>query len=343
MSFSSLPNFRFETSEVRPADRHDLWQDVLGGVCDVSPTERNGPADCMVNTEAWYLGGMIAIDLQVNAQSHARTARHVRADQVDHYRLTLKVQGLQSCDLGGQVVALHRGDMLLVDQAAPECSHFHGAHGHNLVFFIPRDTLDEALPAPMSVHGASPRGAAASLLAEHLTSVMRHLPQMTPEDAPDVTAATVHLLSAALKATPDSLGLARPVIESSLLRQACRYIDLHLGEESLSATTVATFFKISRATLYRLFEPHGGVAGYIKERRLLRIHAMLSGPGHSVRLQEIAEDHGFKTVPHLCREFRQLFGYAPSDARGQRTTAPRSEIARLRDAAFYTWMRTMKG
>jgi AraC-like DNA-binding protein len=80
----------------------------------------------------------------------------------------------------------------------------------------------------------------------------------------------MHLVAASLAPSSARLEQARPAVESSLLRQACRYIDMHLDEEDLRIGAIGVAINVSRATLYRLFEPYGGVAHHVKERRLVR-------------------------------------------------------------------------
>lgn len=98
-------------------------------------------------------------------------------------------------------------------------------------------------------------------------------------DANAVTAATLRLFAAAIDGSAATRERAQPVIESSQLRQACRHIELHLADQALSAESIVGFFRISRATLYRLFEPLGEVAAYVKKRRLLRIHFWIDVAG----------------------------------------------------------------
>ena len=47
-----------------------------------------------------------------------------------------------------------------------------------------------------------------------------------------------------------------------------RHIDEHLGDPDFGAAQVAEAFGLSRPTLYRLFEPLGGVAAYNEEQAL---------------------------------------------------------------------------
>ncbi|MET0916899.1 MAG: helix-turn-helix domain-containing protein [Burkholderiales bacterium] len=343
MISESLPSFRFDTAAVAAADRFDAWQAVLGGVCSLRAAEGLEPAACSSKAEAWHLGAMVAVDLQTNSQSHARTSRHIRSDQLDHYRLALKLEGCQTCDIGDHMRQMAPGTLLVVDQAQPECSHFHGDEGRTLVFYMPREMLDELLPNPVDLHGLALHGPMAGLLTDHLTSLVRHLPNMRAVDANAVTAATLQLFAAAIDGSAATRERAQPVIESSQLRQACRHIESHLADPALSAESIASFFRMSRATLYRLFEPLGGVAAYIKERRLLRIHAALATSGSTSRVQHLAEAHGFKSTTHMSREFRRLFGYTPTQAHGQgavpiTTLAPSGH----RTVQFHDWVRAMR-
>ena len=79
---------------------------------------------------------------------------------------------------------------------------------------------------------------------------------------------------------------------------------------------------MSRATLYRLFEPLGGVSSYIQERRLARAYAALIHPAHRHRpIYDIAFDCGFASEAHFSRAFRLFFGLPPSELRAMGTAA----------------------
>lgn len=340
-----LPSLQFDLGRLDPADRFERWRSMVG-ICEVEPAGPKPSAEFTARGSVWHLGMLVALDLRMGAQTHHRTRRHTRADQLDHYRLALMRRGRQSCDLDGRRVVMTPGDMLLVDQARPECNRFESDDGGNAALYIPREMLDEALPRPMDLHGAVPHGAAAGLLADHLRAVVQYAPRMTAGEASAMTAATVSLVAASVAACARNIEQARPAIESTLLRQACRHVDLHLCEDGLSAQSIAAFFKISRTTLYRLFEPMGGVACYIKERRLLRIHAILSESGPPRRIQRVAEDHGFTTFSHFSREFRRLFGYPPSETRCRGEAAvlpPASASGAGRERPFDAWLRSLRG
>ena len=113
----------------------------------------------------------------------------------------------------------------------------------------------------------------------------------------------------------------------------------------LGAASIGAALKVSRATLYRLFEPHGGVASYLRERRLLRIHATLCAPGPRRSLAAIAEDHGFQSAAQFSRAFRAQFGYSPSEAAsaGQPLdAAPAAATEPPRAESLAAWLRPLQ-
>jgi AraC-like DNA-binding protein len=153
--------------------------------------------------------------------------------------------------------------------------------------------------------------------------------------------ATVNLLAAALLPSPHNLDRAAPVAASTLLRQMCRYVDL--AEPEPGPESVGSFFKVSRSALHRLFEPLGGVAAYVRERRLARLHALLSDPQTRVYIGRLAEDHGFRSTGHFSRAFRDQYGYSPQELRQGLGSATALALAKPAvSPAFDRWLRALR-
>lgn len=108
------------------------------------------------------------------------------------------------------------------------------------------------------------------------------------------------------------------------LRRILGFIDVHLGECELDERMIRDAFALSRPTLYRLFQALGGVARYIRERRLWLAHRHLDrDPGCSVTwlLYEV----GFASERQFQRAFQARYGMSPADWR----RACRSQPQRL--------------
>ena len=276
----------------------------------------------------------------------ARSLSQVKRDQIDHYQVHLPL-GERDVRIRvdeGDEFTLPAGAPILVDLSRPYA--LHQGPGRTVQAYVPREVLDEMLPFPYDMHGRRLQGTAAALLTDLLKSLTSELPRMRVAEASEVAKSTMHLMTASLAPTSHNLERARPAVESSHLRQACRFIELHLSEGDLDAERICSGLNVSRATLYRLFEPYGGVACHIRERRLVLIHDELARPSRHRPLARLAEDHGFRSAAQFSRAFREHFGHSPRDtvpsspATGALSKATRSST----DAySLADWLRPLRG
>lgn len=322
MTESSIPYVCFDSRDVRPSERYDYWQHSLSRVCELSFPDHLAPSRFSARNEMWMMGDLLFTQRTCSDHILDRTRRSIRLDQIDHYKLHFRLDGSATTDLtaGDRRIRVRARQCVLTDMAQPE--HLELQAGSSVAVIIPRDRLDALLPRRADLHGVVLEGAACALLAQHLQTLTHHIPQLTTLEAPAVTQATLHLVAAALSPTLDVLAQARPAIESTLGRQIRAFIDHRLAEPDLGPEKLCRQFNLSRATLYRLFEPVGGVARYIRERRLLRVHHVLASGGKRQYLSSLADQYGFSNLAHFSRAFRQQFGYSPRDLAMRSHTPP---------------------
>ena len=97
-----------------------------------------------------------------------------------------------------------------------------------------------------------------------------------------------------------------------LLRDIQQFIEQNLIALELSAAMLLARFGVSRATLFRLFEPYGGVRTYILERRLFRALLDISEqPNLRGQIQRAVERWGFSSATHFQRAVKRSFGVTP--------------------------------
>lgn len=321
----------------------DVWREQLSGVYEVLPATDGTTADPFrIETTSWHLGELVASQLVFSAREQARTPRRIRADQLDHYRLLFQTSGELRVELDGRQVVVRPGQTLISDLARPE--RFSATAGSNIVLVIPREVLEEALPAPAYLHGLVVEGPAARMLASLLSALVEDAGELALSSAAGVSRSTIQLIAAALAPCAQTLDTARPAVEVNLMRQICRYIDLHLTDAELSPATICGQFRVSRPTLYRMFETLGGVASYIKERRLMRIHGMLeSALGGKVQLARLAEEYAFADAGHFSRSFRKMFGYSPSEVASAAPSAALGSVPGLisRKGGLAKWLKAL--
>jgi AraC-like DNA-binding protein len=114
-----------------------------------------------------------------------------------------------------------------------------------------------------------------------------------------------------------------------------RHIEANLDSESPTVAELCRRFGLSRASLYRLFVPDGGIARYIRDRRLHQAFRMLASPaGCRARIIDIAVSFQFSSDSTFIRAFRRRFGLTPGALRRSfaapaprdRSHAPRPEL-----------------
>jgi AraC-like DNA-binding protein len=270
----------------------------------------------MASVEAFHFGPLSFAQTRVTPQCFSRSRRKIARDGVDSYLLTLFLDGGYQGAAGTEEVQVRPGDICILD-LGQTVSTRHTAT-NSLALFIPRDELDSALSQSGNLHGAMlPRdNCLGMMLADQLAALRRRLPDLTIADGPQVADALVELVAACFRPTADSLTRARAQVATAALELIKRYIEQRLTTPDLSPESIAANFRMSRATLYRLFEPLGGVAAYIWERRLARAYAALIHPANHRRpIYDIAFDCGFGSEVHFSRAFRRVFGLPPSELR----------------------------
>jgi AraC-like DNA-binding protein len=317
MPTSTLTGFTYDTGDLPPGERFDAWREMMAATHDV---RRPGEADAPFSARLalWHLGSLLLSNGTFSAQVFTRREANIRRDQLDHYALFVQGSGQRVMHAGQHDAefVLHTGDILIYDLAQPTDAL--ASEGGSGTLYLPRDLVDEVIPGFSGFHGTVLRDAAARLLAGHILALGRALPDLSAATLPHIAAATREMALACLVEHLEGTVAASAPMEAAMRRAIERHIDARLGDPDLGPAAICEAFEISRTTLYRLFDPHGGVAGYIKQRRLLRIRSIILGAADPRPLAEIAEEFGFRSAAHFSREFRQAFGHPASEARSHR-------------------------
>ena len=112
--------------------------------------------------------------------------------------------------------------------------------------------------------------------------------------------------SSRLPATGDEGAPAHP-----RLNRILDCIEAQLCDPALGIDFLLQRFHVSRPTLYRMFRPLGGVARYIRERRLHAAGARLREAPHCT-ITFLLYDLGFESERQFQRAFQTHFGMSPA-------------------------------
>ncbi len=312
-----LPSTAFATTQSSFEDRFEAWRSGISVLFDVAPLAQGDPLDGFhAQVNAVHLGQLLLGDLRFGAQRFARSQARAAHDGLDHYL----VQWYRDGGFIGQHsdrddLLVRAGDVVVFDMARTQ--HTVAQKSRVLSLIVPRALGDEAFAGATNPHGTVLRSdnIFGGLLADHLGALHRRLPTIGMDQADDVVRATTQMLAACLRPSQRTVAAARAEVEAVTLERIQRHIGRHLGAP-LTPDALCRTFGISRHRLYRLFEPLGGVARYVQQRRLQRAFQTLSDAAYRhLRVADVATRLGFASEAHFSRAFRATFGHTPSDVR----------------------------
>jgi AraC-like DNA-binding protein len=189
---------------------------------------------------------------------------------------------------------------------------------------IPRKQLDPLAPS-QGTTGGSPSAIPRGLFAGgDVHGLERRRSELTHADD-GRGAASGHIIAARDDRSVDRTPFAQADMVTSLFGRAIRLIEAELESPGLQPLKLSHQLGISRSRLYRLFEPHGGVARYIRKQRLLRIFGALSDPTRHEAVADLAFRHGFEDQSSFSRAFKREFGFSPRDVRAHNAAEYASE------------------
>jgi AraC-like DNA-binding protein len=247
---------------------------------------------------------MIIHDRQLHAVRHLREAPRVRHDGFSHFTATVCLGGTVHSSGNDGFRQLRSGEVLLLDMSRPMATRLENAH--ILTVAIGREIVESAIGEARRAHGRILDRATAAPLVRYLTDLTtgRHVDVTTRDPVQDVADLLGHMLDPLASDAAQGLRGRR-------LFAARRMIEADLDNPRLDAAWLAGRLGLSRATLYRLFEPFGGVGQYLLHRRILRLRRLLAERDQRASFEVLASQAGFLSESHASRVFLNRFHYRP--------------------------------
>ena len=149
-------------------------------------------------------------------------------------------------------------------------------------------------------------GHRANLLIDHLSSVEANLDRFTHDDLLGVKDRLREMVFDTITPLVDRGGGNDQISQIGLMARARRFILANLASPNLTPDALGRELAVSRTRLYELFEMSGGVANYIRRRRLSAAHAMLADPSDTRKIAEVGIAIGFDSAANFSRAFTHV-------------------------------------
>ena len=322
----SLRRLRLKPEDCAPAELFVQWRGALGEVFEVRAT----PSEI-----AAFWG---EIDVHASARHVLSASRHSPLSLLrgsasaaqERIAICLQINGSATGLAGDGAIRADPGDVIFVDLSQSLTMRQSAADGlvDELTLWTARDRILPLVPDENALHGLvlkaeSPAGA---VIGAAMRTFAGSAPKMRLSDFDALAEGLVALAAKSVALARAGGAVPAPLASFVTIR---RYIDRKLASPDLSANSIAAEFSLSRATLYRLFEPVGGIAKYIRKARLSRAYQEITAAEFSNRrIGFIAYQLGFKNVSAFSRLFHEVYGVTPGEARERaRQTVARPEYA----------------
>jgi len=325
-----------DTELLSPEEGFRAWRDEVGVLFDVhaDPSSFGRARMEAAHFGEWLLGHSL-----LPSQKFDRPRNKIVRDGLEFYLIQFYLKGSTGSRDGDPDHWTRPGDLYIVDAIESLAT---GATDSEIVHLVlPRQMLAPLLRTPDGQGGRVIRGDGplVSLLRQHMTGMCQQVDRMTPAEIGLLLKPTVELAAAAINGAPDPS--QRAAVDAALLASIRRYICSNLADPGLSAETIMGVFRVSRSTLYRLFDTLGGVASAIRDERLKRCRDMLADPCCGLSAAEIGAKWGFTHPESFSRAFSRLFGISPRAVRQAAVDRGRARLP-VGGEAWSRWLTSVR-
>lgn len=328
---ADLPYFSLTTSGLPPGEAFERWRTLLAPMYGVAPLTPSAVLPFGSNI-AYQVGDLVAHRTLLSSQRLQRDRRRVEAGP-DHYLVQFYRSGSFQGIVGGKPLAAPPGTVTLIPRR------------HLLDGVIDRaDTIGLVVPCvhlyglPLEAHGMRFDAARNRLVAARIMDLYRRLPATRASKAPALADEFVAFLRRVLDPSRAADVLEGRELDGGLMALGRMIVHGNLSRPNLTPEFIAGQMLISRSSLYRLFEPEGGVMHFVQGERLRAVRDALADPMERRTLSRLAEIFGFSSLSQLSRSFRNRFGVSPRAWRDERRVVQRiSGQGTLQHV--WTWLR----
>jgi AraC-like DNA-binding protein len=318
--FDTTPLLRqhFTVSSEVPHLQSSAWHDYLGRILDVSIPRSYQANGFRGEIDTYVMKQLAFLDSRTDPFSQTRSATRISRDNMRDYCFHVAIDGIIETVTGS--LKERKSEQFVPGILALDLNQkmrmVRPTRARVLAFFLPRAVVEANIRDAESLHGrvityTSPL---TRMIFDHLSALCRELPALPDHAAEPAIRACAQLIMAAF-GKQQRLDLSTSAAARSVLQhQVRRYVQTHLRSPELSPKQILQTFKMSRPTLYRIFEQEGGLATYIRNCRLRAAATeMIELP--SLNILSIADDFGFGSASDFTRAFRRAYGISPQDFR----------------------------
>jgi AraC-like DNA-binding protein len=313
---NAIPRTHFTTDRISPKDRFDVFRDSMSVLFDVELEKNRDSQLFKADVEAYMLDQLMLARTSSIQASYNRNPQSIRRDGIDMIMIQLYLRGEEDFRYDSHVTHVKTGDIVVYDLSKEAMNSINDFTNLSVIF--PRDLIESYIPTVSRWHcQILPRERPMTkLLKAHILSLYEIAPSITTESCSSIQRTLLELASSALQHSSDILPAYVQSVSSSLLLEIKKWINSHLAEPGISVDSISRAFSLSRAQLYRVTEPLGGIMNHIREQRLKKTYSDLRDPALvHLTVTDVLYRWGFNDPNTFTRSFKKRFDMLPKDVK----------------------------
>lgn len=250
--------------------------------------------------------------VEIQHGSLSRTAKEINLSASDMVLVVGVASGCVELLAGDDRLSVSAGECVILDlSCAFEC---HVEEAALVVLALPRPVGGEANIPPL-LHGSVIPPNWGEILIDHVrTTVSRSL--LSPrERRTAIIKSSISYVYSFIAEISHSVSTPRLRRDDIVNVKIKNYLRAHVDQHEISVDSICKHLGVSRATLYRIFKPEGGVRKYIQSSRLEAVRRALLDPYDGRSIQKIAESCGFTDPSYFSHAFRRAYGCTARELR----------------------------
>ena len=248
-----VPGYTFDTRRLPPELQFEAWRKSFSPILKLTE-----PDDSSIGFKGkqvlWDLGSLAFSRIKTDALAFESLGG--RAAPLDHWTMTSLLYGRMSTFApAGKSFESRAGKLQIHSLCQPFEGHL--TQSEMLTLFIPRDFSAEVTQILGATELSTIGGGMGRLFSDYLLALAKRLSIVDAASIPSLAAATRAMILACVVPSDQQLGDITHT--TTMLERARRFVQRNLSDFNLDADRLSAELCISRAHLYRLFEPFGGV------------------------------------------------------------------------------------
>ncbi len=246
-----------------------------------------------------------------------RPEKYIDQPEEDFYKVNFQLVGEATLTQNKRSAQLQPGNWVIYDNTRPYELQFHTDY-QQLLFLVPRAQMLNRLPTVdlFQAKTLSSQSGMGKILFNFVLNALQESESISPHHQQQTAQTLLDLL---LFGLDELSGISKQTASVDRIAQMRQFIDVHLHEPTLSASTLAEQFHLSKRMVQKLFADNGStVEQTIWQRRIQMCQRDLQNPLlFDMPIYAISTAWGFRSNAHFTRKFKQVVGMTPTAFRKQ--------------------------